>query len=237
MPEATTITYPAFLSYSHKDNRWAQWLHKRLEDFALGADLIGRETELGPVPKLLRPIFRDRDEFTPGQSLTDATIAALDASRALIVLCSPSAAKSHYVNEEVRLFRWRHPERPVVPVIVGGNEAEGFPPALRFEIDPETGAVTDRPITLLGSDLRADHDGKSLGLAKSDPNNAGWQADLAASHGMLGQLMVQTGQKNEALKLFRAGRAIVAPLARQSCHRVWLGYLSAFDREIAALEN
>jgi hypothetical protein len=44
------------------------------------------------------PIFRDRDDFTAGHSLSEQTLAALDASAALIVLGSPDAAKSHYVN-------------------------------------------------------------------------------------------------------------------------------------------
>ena len=46
--------------------------------------VVGRVTAMGPVPKTLRPIFRDREDFSGGHSLTDATIAALDASAALI---------------------------------------------------------------------------------------------------------------------------------------------------------
>ena len=61
--------------------------------------------------------FRDRDEFTAGHTLKEQTLASLEASDALIVLCSPAAARSHYVNEEVRLFKLHHPERPVIPVI------------------------------------------------------------------------------------------------------------------------
>ena len=86
-------------------------------------------------------------------------------SAALIVLCSPVAATRPAVNEEVRLFRSRHPERPVIPVILDGAYPGNFPPALRFEVTPE-GAVTDRPLTILGPDLRETGDGKSLGLAK-----------------------------------------------------------------------
>ncbi len=50
-----------------------------------------------------------------------ATIAALDAWAALIVVCSPIAATRPAVNEEVRLFRSRHPGRPVIPVIIEGT--------------------------------------------------------------------------------------------------------------------
>ena len=78
MAEATTLKYRAFLSYSHADTKSAVRLHKRLEAFAIGRDLVGRETALGPIPKSLRPIFRDREDFTAGHTLTDQTLAALD---------------------------------------------------------------------------------------------------------------------------------------------------------------
>ena len=154
--------YRAFLSYSHRDVGWARWLHARLEGFHFDKDLIGREAPLGPVPSTLRPIFRDREDFSGGQTLTDATVVALDASPALIVLCSPVAASRPAVNEEARLFRSRHPERPVIPVIVDGTAPDNFPPALRFELTAD-GSVTDRPVTILGPDLREAADGKNLG--------------------------------------------------------------------------
>jgi tetratricopeptide (TPR) repeat protein len=156
--------YRAFLSYSHSDTTWAKWLHKRLEGFPMRG-LAGQDTPLGPVPKTLRPIFRDREDFTGGHTLKDATIAALDQSAALIVLCSPVAATRPAVNEEVRLFRFRHPDRPVIPVIVDGHYPDNFPPALRFELDPD-GTVSDRPYVVLGPDLRETGDGKELGQAK-----------------------------------------------------------------------
>jgi TIR domain len=62
------------------------------------------------IPSALRPVFRDRDDFTAGNALTEQTLAALDAAQALIVICSPSAAKSRYVNEEIRQFKSRYPQ-------------------------------------------------------------------------------------------------------------------------------
>ncbi len=161
------IAYKAFLSYSHADTASAKWLHKRLESFPLSG-LSGRETALGPVPKSLRPIFRDREDFSAGHSLTGQTIASLDASAALIVLSSPASASSHYVNEEIRLFKSRHPGRPVIPLIADGKPggaAECFAPALRFELDAD-GSVTDRPSHILAADIREEGDGRELALAK-----------------------------------------------------------------------
>ena len=163
--EVAALKYRAFLSYSHRDVGWARWLHTRLEGFRIDRDLVGRDTALGPVPKTLRPIFRDREDFSGGHSLTEATVVALDASAALIVLCSSAAASRPAVNEEVRLFRSRHPERPVIPVIIDGTAPDNFPPALRFDLDADS-KVSARPITILGPDLRESADGKDLGLAK-----------------------------------------------------------------------
>jgi tetratricopeptide (TPR) repeat protein len=165
VPESTAIRYRAFMSYSHRDAAWARWLHKALESYGVDKDLVGRESPVGAVPKTLRPIFRDREDFSGGHTLTAATVAALDASAALLVLCSTVSATRPAVNEEVRLFRSRHPDRPVIPVILGGTPPDNFPPALRYELAVD-GRITDRAVTILGPDLRDSGDGKSLGLAK-----------------------------------------------------------------------
>jgi hypothetical protein len=81
-------------------------------------------TPAGPIPKALRPIFRDRNDFDPGYSLGAETGAALDDSAALILLASPHAARSKYVNGEVRLFKSRHPDRPVIPLIIDGTPGD-----------------------------------------------------------------------------------------------------------------
>jgi hypothetical protein len=95
------------------------------------------------VPSALRPIFRDRDDFTAGKTLTEQTLAALDAAQALIVVCRPPPPKP-LRQREIRLFKSRYPERPVIPLIVGGKpddpKSECFPPALKFKLD--TGGQT-----------------------------------------------------------------------------------------------
>ena len=169
MTEPVTFKYRAFISYSHADTSWAEWLHRALESFTIDKELVGRETAAGAIPKTLKPIFRDRDDFTAGHALSDQTLAALDASAALIVICSPAAAKSRYVNEEIRLFKSRHSERPVIPLIVGGKpgdaELECFPPALKFKLDAK-GRITKRKVELLAADARDEGDGRELALAK-----------------------------------------------------------------------
>ena len=189
MTDAPAFRYRAFISYAHRDSAAAKWLHRGIERFRIDKDLIGRDSPLGPIPKTLAPVFRDRDDFTAGHSLTEQTLAALDASAALIVICSPAAGASRYVNEEIRLFRARHPARPVIPLIVAGRpggapsgkvdpgfpsegairqndpEQECFPPALRFQLD-DGGAITGEPNEVLAADWREAADGRGLALAK-----------------------------------------------------------------------
>ncbi len=170
MTEPVAFKYRAFISYSHADTAWAKWLHRALESFTIDKDLVGRETATGTIPKALRPIFRDRDDFTAGHTLSDQTLAALDASAALIVICSPAAAKSHYVNEEIRLFKSRHPERPVDPADrrrqAGRCRARMLPAWRSSSRSTPRASVTKKQVELLAADVREEGDGKPLALAK-----------------------------------------------------------------------
>jgi tetratricopeptide (TPR) repeat protein len=161
--EAASFHYRAFLSYSHRDTPWARWLHSALEGYRVEKDLVGRETPVGPIPASLRPIFRDREDFSAGHSLTEQTSAALEGSQFMIVLCSPNAAKSLYVNEEIRRFKAMGRGGFVIPVIVDGEpgdpERDCFPPALRFKIG-EDGALTDEREEPIAADVRPQGDGK-----------------------------------------------------------------------------
>jgi tetratricopeptide (TPR) repeat protein len=161
--------YRAFLSYSHRDDSLANWLHEQLERYRVPGDLERRDTAVGPVPATLRPIFRDRDDFAAGHSLDEQTLAALAASRFLVVVCSPNAARSHYVNEEIRRFKAMADSSRVIAIIVDGEPGdparECFPPALRFKVGAD-GALTDEPEEPLAADVRPQGDGKRLALQK-----------------------------------------------------------------------
>src|SRR6476469_1579624 len=98
----TALKYRAFISYSHADTNWAKWLHRALETFTNRQRPRRKGDIYRDIHKALRPVFRDRDDFTAGHTLSEQTLAALDASHALIVICSPASVKSHYVNEEIR---------------------------------------------------------------------------------------------------------------------------------------
>src|ERR1700690_478335 len=92
--ETTSQSYRAFLSYSHRDSAWGNWIHGALEAYRVPKELVGRATPRGQVPAKLRPIFRDRFDLAASHALSKTIDAALAGSENLIVLCSPASAKS-----------------------------------------------------------------------------------------------------------------------------------------------
>lgn len=174
-PTSPHNRYFAFLSYSHKDESVAHWLHSALEQFRIPASIAGRLTENGVVPKRLTPIFRDRHELAAAHDLGAEIRQALDGSRFLIVLCSPAAAQSKWTNAEVDAFKRERPDGCVIAAIVdgepfaselpGGEGQECFPPALRHRYD-KRGRPTAKRAEPLAADLREDRDGRRMGLLK-----------------------------------------------------------------------
>src|SRR5437016_6755700 len=83
------MKYWAFLSYSHADKKWGDWLHKALETYRVPRRLVGKESRDGKVPPRVFPIFRDREELPISADLGSNINEALQESRYLIVICSP----------------------------------------------------------------------------------------------------------------------------------------------------
>jgi tetratricopeptide (TPR) repeat protein len=68
-------------------------------------------------------------------------------------------------------------------------------------------------------------------LAKSDPDNAGWQRDLSVSFDRVGDVLVAQGNLPEALRSFRDGLAIAERLAKSDPDNAgWRRDLAWFDR-------
>ncbi|MEO6433026.1 MAG: toll/interleukin-1 receptor domain-containing protein [Sphingomicrobium sp.] len=167
--------YFAFLSYSHRDEELADWLHRELEDFHVPTALAGKLTANGIVPKRLAPIFRDEHELAAADDLGEEISAALAASNFLIVLCTPSAATSHWTNAEIETFKRARPDGCVLAVIGGGEpfasdiaeraDEECFPPALRERYD-KRGRPTGQRAEPLAADLRGGADDRRMGFLK-----------------------------------------------------------------------
>ncbi|HEY9110656.1 MAG TPA: TIR domain-containing protein [Rhodanobacteraceae bacterium] len=168
-PSVGRFSYRAFISYSHRDKAWADWLHKALETYRVPSRLVGTQTAHGEIPRRLNPIFRDREELSSSPELGAKINQALAQSEDLIVLCSPGSATSRWVNEEVLAYRRMGRSGRIFCVIVDGEpdatdlpgrEAEEcFCPALRFQLDAN-GQPTPERTEPIAADARPGKDGK-----------------------------------------------------------------------------
>lgn len=180
------MRYRAFFSYARADGKLAAKLHRFLDSYKVPRALQGMAGKRGPVPATLHPIFRDREDLAGGGELGDRLRAALESSEALIVLCTPNSAQSHWVDEEVRLFRAKNGNDAIFPVIGAGDPdsddpaEQCMPPSLR-----ET--------SVLAADLRDIR--KETGHIIGDGAAGGRQKLLA---GLLGLDLDQLRRREEA---------------------------------------
>lgn len=160
------MRFRAFLSYSHADAAWARWLLRRLETYRVPSRLVGTQGAHGPIERRLGSFFLDRDELPTAGDLGVTIRDALVDSAALIVLCSPAAAGSRWVNEEIASFRAVAHGRPLLCFVVGGEPGaadparQSFPPAL---LQPDAQGVVQEP---LAADARREGDGRERAFLK-----------------------------------------------------------------------
>lgn len=160
--------YRAFISYSHTDQGWARRLHRMLETYRVPRHLVGTETDKGKVPARLAPIFRDTDDLPAATDLSDAVRDALARTDTLIVVCSPSAATSRWVNEEIVTFRQLNPDGVILTAIVGGEpfaEQAGLDPRLEC-FPPALLGDDDQALEPLAADFRGGGDSRRIALLK-----------------------------------------------------------------------
>ena len=126
--------YYAFISYNHRDEKIAKWLQTRLEHYKLPS--VARK-EIGEDVKI-RPVFRYVSDLGVAV-LREKIKEELEASKYLIVICSPHSARpnvkgEHWVNDEVKRFISLGRKDRIIPVIVDGVPGDGkrecFCPAL-----------------------------------------------------------------------------------------------------------
>ena len=163
---AAPFKYTAFISYAHADQNAATSLHKALEGYRIPKDLQGTAGRDGPIPKSLFPVFRDRDELSSSPDLSQSIQDGLRASAYLIVLCSPAAARSRWVNQEVIEFKKLGRADRVHALIIDGDPGAApdkggcFPPALVSKLAADGTLTPDPSHEVLAADLRPEGDGK-----------------------------------------------------------------------------
>jgi hypothetical protein len=163
--DLTARHYRVFISYSHADTRWANWLMRRLEGYRVPARFHGQAAPIGVVGPRLAPVFRDRDELPTSSDLGETIRTALRESATLVVICSPAAAKSRWVQDEILEFKRLGGSSRVFAFIISGEpKAEGtgddcFSPALRRELGAD-GGLSANPAEHVAADARPQGDGK-----------------------------------------------------------------------------
>lgn len=132
--------YYAFISYKREDKKEAKRLQHALEYYRLPNQLRQHDSKL---PEYVRPIFRDMTDLEVGE-LSAQIHSALEQSHYLIVVCSPRAAASKWVNDEIEYFISLGKQDKIIPYIIEGiphasnPEEECYPPALlRLSKDKE----------------------------------------------------------------------------------------------------
>lgn len=133
--------FSAFISYSSKDHAFARRLHRDIENYRVPTKY--EKYSLLDSKSRLRPIFLDSEELTSGK-LSSRLESALEASAALIVICSPHAATSEWVGMEIEHFRTLGRSDKIFAIIKEGvpnapeasAHEECLPLALRGPVSP-----------------------------------------------------------------------------------------------------
>ncbi len=209
--------YKAFISYSHRDKDWSAWLQRAVEGYRVPRRLVGTQGAFGPVPRRLTPVFRDREELSSASDLSAKVKESLEASEALIVICSPSSAKSIWVNEEVRYFRSLGRDDRIFAMIVDGDpqtqdeNEQCFPESL---ITDENGTIREP----LAADARKWADGKLLAKLKIISGILGIRLDELRRRDMQRRhrLWMASAGTAMAIALVMTALAVIAITARNA---------------------
>ncbi len=156
MSQTSEPTFDAFISYSRKDTAFALALQRALQGYAPPFERVG-------TPRGRLAVFLDQSDLA-GTDYFEAIQRSLGCARKLIVVCSPDAAASQFVNDEIQRFVLLHGAANVVPVLWRGlpnNEAEGRPESRAFP--PALAAALQMPLAL---------DYRRLDVAREKPDAA-----------------------------------------------------------------
>ncbi len=196
-PEAAAYRYDAFISYRHvePDRKWAKWLHGALETYRVPRELVAKG-----FPKRLTRVFRDEEELPANADLSTQITTALDESKFLIVICSPRAPLSKWVNAEVEHFRKLGRHDKILALLIEGEPRESFPAALteirRSVVDAGTGQTREQieEVEPLAADVR--------------PERSDTKAHTLRSHARLRLLACMLGCRFDDLRQREAERRV-----------------------------
>lgn len=166
-------SYKAFITYSHSDSKAAARLQRSLESFRVPSRLVGKPGNHGPIERRIGTVFRDREELSAGANLSDTLNDALERSEYLIVVCSPAARASRWVDLEIAQFRKTHRGDRILCYIVDGEpfaandpataHLECFPAALGYS---HADGEAEPAVEPVAADRRDSGDGPRLAKLK-----------------------------------------------------------------------
>lgn len=202
---ATAFEFDAFLSYSRRDAEFARRLEKALEAYAPPHDL--------PLPQRRLRVFRDEADIH-GVELTTTLERHLRRSAKLIVLCSPDARRSAYVNREIDAFAASRGPQHIVPVLVRGipnNEAtDPAGPTLAFPEALVRGLPTPLAADFRGFDAKKDRIGRGAYEQSWYKTLADLYADFEVSRAQIEQREQRRRARRRAIALAVTGAVMVA---------------------------
>ena len=106
-----TDTYDVFVSYSRHDKVFANAMGRALINFNPAGNKL--------LPKNRLKLFLDTRDLI-GPDYMEAIETNLEHSRTLLLICSPSSARSDYVAHEITSFSNYHGITNIIPVIIDG---------------------------------------------------------------------------------------------------------------------
>lgn len=108
-----SYAFDVFLSYSRKDKDFAVRLENALESYRFPKSLKNVKRGLN--------VFRDESDIEAADDYHRSIEQYLKGSTKLVVICSPDARKSQYVEDEIRRFIQTRGEHDIVPVLFRGK--------------------------------------------------------------------------------------------------------------------
>ena len=89
-------TYYAFISYQRKDEKWAKWLQRKLENYKL--PVVNAKDASDKKSKYIRPVFRDKTDLTAGplpDALKEALFRLLSMVSHILMTSPKNASRIH----------------------------------------------------------------------------------------------------------------------------------------------
>jgi len=162
MSSPSPARHDAFISYRHvdPDRKWAKWLHKRLERYRTPRALVATGK-----PKRLNRVFRDEEELQASPDLSATIQTELKAAKHLIVVCSPAAVESKWINAEIECFQTLGQQDRILSVLISGTPETSFPPAL-LKAPGQTSEIVHEPLAAQLPTGRFDYFGRRQVLLK-----------------------------------------------------------------------